>query len=124
MLKITLAVAVALGAASAAHATCTLVGGPLAGATLTATKSNGLITGTFTSPLGNVFPAGGFTVGGAWEVMSIDQDLGTDYNVVIILRGGLTTYRAWGENSPLPAFHRMTPNALTGTVLGASGGQC
>jgi hypothetical protein len=122
MWKITLAVAALLGAASAAQANCTLVGGPLNGATISASQTAGLITGTFTSPLNNPFPAGGFTVGtgpgAALEVFSIDQDLSPDYNVVIIIKSVPATYRAWGEGTATPVFHLMTPHPNAGTVSG------
>ena len=132
MLKIIFAAAVSLAAASAAHAACTLVGGPLNGAVLTVptAPSGGVIGGgTFTSPPGihsATVRAGGFTLGNGtvWEVATIDSDKVnyTDFDVVIILKAALTTYEAWGEESPAPPFHRMNPT--NGTVTGATGGHC
>ena len=126
MLKTSLAAALVIGAASTASATCTLVGGPLANAMLSAPAPIlGVVSGTFTSPLGNSFPGGGFTVGPAptWEVATIDGDLGADYDVVILLHtssGTLTTYKAWGEQTTATAFHLLG----SGTVSGSISGHC
>jgi hypothetical protein len=130
LLKIIYAAAVLLGAASAAHAACTFVGGPLNGAVLTAPTSAGsVISGTFTSPPGlnsaTVY-AGGFTVGNGadWEVATIDSDKGnhTDFDLVIILKTGLTGYAVWSEQLTTTPFHRLHP--LFGAVTGATGGHC
>jgi hypothetical protein len=130
MLKITLAAAALLGAASTAHAACSFVGGPLNGAVLSApTPIGGVITGTFTSPPGihsATVQAGGFTVefGRDWEVATIDSDRGnhTDFDVVIILEANLTTYKVWGEQLTTTPFHHLPP--FVGTVTGAFGGHC
>jgi hypothetical protein len=130
MLKITLAAAVLLGAASAAHATCTFVGGPLNGAVLNfPAPVAGVISGTFTSPPGinsATAYAGGFTLGNGadWEVATIDSDRGnhTDFDVVIIVKAPFTAYKAWGEELTVTPFHHMAPPV--GAVTGAVGGHC